>query len=158
MASTISNAALTVTISENITLNGSQQGATNTFTTDTTINEISKRIVSVPTAKVEILKFDTNVASGTFVESNVRYIRITNKDNANHVCLTFKNENNDEFIVLLDKGQSFIYNSNLDGGVVNTFDATASTGADINNLGDLVNISAQADTAAVDLELFVASI
>jgi len=73
------------------------------------------------------------------------------------VYLTFKNEDNDEFIVLLDKGQSFIYNSNLDGGVVNTFDSKDTTTASTDQLGDLTNISAKADTASCDIELYIAT-
>tara|TARA_B100000131_G_scaffold281781_1_gene288549 strand:+ start:54 stop:524 length:471 start_codon:yes stop_codon:yes gene_type:complete len=156
MASTITSATLTVKITEEVNLNGRDQGSINEFTIGS-INEVYKRIVSVPTSEIEIIKMDTSAGAGQFIEGDVRYIRITNKDDTNNVFLTFKNEDNDEFSVLLDYGQSFIYNSNLDGGVVNTFDANAGA-ANINNLGDLVNITAQADTAAVDLELFVASI
>jgi len=156
MASTITSATLKVTITEEVLLNGRDQGSINEFSIGS-VNEIYKRIVTVPTSEIEIIKMDTSAGAGQFIEGDVRYIRITNKDDTNNVFLTFKNEDNDEFSVLLDYGQSFIYNSNLDGGVVNTFDANAGA-ANINNLGDLVNITAQADTAAVDLELFVASI
>ena len=156
MASTLESGTMKVRITEEITLNGRDQGSMNELSIGS-INEISKRIVSVPTSEIEIIKMDTTAGAGQFVEGDVRYIRITNKDDTNNVFLTFKNEDNDEFTVLLDYGQSFIYNSNFDGGVVNTFDANAGE-ANINNLGDLVNITAQADTAAVDLEIFVASV
>ena len=43
MATTIANATLTVSITESISLNGSQQGGTNTFTVDN-IDEVYKRI------------------------------------------------------------------------------------------------------------------
>ena len=110
---------MTVTISESITLNGSQQGGTNSLTIDD-INEVSKRIVSVPQSEVTIASFGTAVASGTFVEGDVRYIRITNKDNANFIYLVFKNEYNNEFCVKLDKYQSFIYNADQASGVIDT--------------------------------------
>ena len=157
MASTITAAKLTVTISETINLNGSQQGASNSLEISS-INEISKRIVTVLTAGIELLKFHDTAAAGQFVYGDVRYIRITNKDDDNNVYLTFKNAQNDEFIVLLDKGQSCIYNSNLDCGVVNTFDANTAGAASSDNLGTLTSISAKADTANVDVEIFVASI
>tara|TARA_Y100001963_G_C6722688_1_gene419865 strand:- start:856 stop:1326 length:471 start_codon:yes stop_codon:yes gene_type:complete len=156
MASTLESGTMKVRITEEITLNGRDQGSMNELSIGS-INEISKRIVSVPTSEIEIIKMDTSAGAGQFIEGDVRYIRITNKDDTNNVFLTFKNEDNDEFAVLLDYGQSFIYNSNFDGGVVNTFDANAGA-ANINNLGDLVNITAQADTAAVDIEIFVASV
>ena len=158
MASTITSATLTVTLSESLLLKGVEQGSTNTFSIPN-IHEVSRRIVSIPhTSEIEVVKIDTSVGAGLFVESNVRYIRLTNQDDSNHVSLTFKNEDNDEFVVLLDRGQSFIYNSNIDGGVVNTFDANQAGAASMDNLGDLVNITARADTATVDLEIFVASI
>jgi hypothetical protein len=154
MATTITNATLTVTLTESISLNGSEQGASNTLTI-ANIDEISKRIVTVPASEVTVIAMGTAVSNGTFVESDVLYIRITNKDDANHVTLTFKDENNSEFALKLDKGQSFIYNGDLAGGVVDTMDANGS--ALSLALADLVDITAIADTAAVDLEIFVAS-
>ena len=155
MATTVTAATMTVTIAEDITLSGSQQGASNTFTI-ASVNEVSKRIVTVPTSEKTIIAMGTAISNGTFIESDVRYIRITNLDDTNHVSLTFKDENASEFAVKLDKGQSFIYNGDLSGGVVDTMDAgtTALTLA----LADLVDITALADTAAVDLEVFIASV
>ena len=158
MASTVTASTLTVSLKESIILKGEDYSSTNTFSISS-INEISKRIVSIPhTSHTEIIKMDTTAGAGQFIEGNVRYIRITNRDDTNWVVLTFKNEDNDEFIVLIDHGQSFIYNSNLEGGVVNTFDANSAGAASMDNLGDLVNIKARADAATVDLEIFVASI
>ena len=154
MASTITAATMTVTITESINLNGMNQGATNTLSL-ASIAEVSKRIVNVPASEVEIVAMSTAVAAGTFVESTVKYIRITNLDDTNHVVLTFKSEGNHEFAVKLDKGQSFIYNGDVSGGVVDTMDASGS--ALSLALEDLVNITALADTAACDLEVFVAS-
>ena len=154
MATTITNATLTVTLTESISLNGSEQGASNTLTI-ADVDEVSKRIVTIPTAEKTIIAMGTAISNGTFIESDVRYIRITNKDDANHVTLTFKDENNSEFALKLDKGQSFIYNGDLAGGVVDTMDANGS--ALSLALADLVDITALADTAAVDLEIFVAS-
>ena len=119
MATTITNATLTVTLTEAVTLNGYDQGSSNTLTI-ANIDEVSKRIVSVPLSEVVLLSFSTVVAPGTFVEGDVRYIRITNKDNANFVYLVFKNEYNNEFCVKLDKGQSFIYNADTVSGVIDT--------------------------------------
>ena len=154
MTSTLTAATMTVTVTESINLNGMNQGATNTLSL-ASIAEVSKRIVNVPASEVEIVAMSTAVAAGTFVESTVKYIRITNLDDTNHVVLTFKSEGNHEFAVKLDKGQSFIYNGDVSGGVVDTMDASGS--ALSLALEDLVNITALADTAACDLEVFVAS-
>jgi hypothetical protein len=154
MASTITAATMTVTVTESINLNGQNQGSTNTLSL-ASIAEISKRIINVPASEVELVAMSTAVAAGTFVESTVKYIRITNLDDTNHVVLTFKSEGNHEFAVKVDKGQSFIYNGDISGGVVDTMDASGS--ALSLALEDLVNITALADTAACDLEVFVAS-
>ena len=156
MASTVTTATMTVTVSESITLNGKNQGSINTLAIPAIAN-ISKRIVNVPNSEVEIIAMSTAVGAGTFNEEDVLYIRITNLDDTNHVGLLFKNENVDEFGVKLDKGQSFIYNGDLAGGVVNTMDAVGGgAGLAPNNFGDLVNVTAIADTAACDIEVFVA--
>ena len=153
MASTVISSKLTVTISENITLNGQSSGGKQTLSIPA-IATFSKRIIDVPASEVEIIAMSTAVAAGTFIESDVMYIRITNLDDTNHVTLTFKSDGNHEFAVKLDKGQSFIYNGDLSAGVVATMDASAS--ALTLALADLVNITALADTAACDLEVVVA--
>ena len=154
MASTVGTATLTVTVTEAITLNGYDQGSTNTLEI-ASINEVFKRIVTASTTEQEILAFGTAVASGTFLEAKTIYLRITNLDNANHVALTFKNEDDDEFGVKLDYGQSFIYNGDRAGGVVDTMEAAASA-ITPDTFADLVNITAKANTGSCELELFVA--
>ena len=150
----ISAASMTVTITEAVTLNGAARGNTNTLTL-ANIHEVVERTVTVPTSEVEIIAMSTAVAAGTFIEGDVRYIRITNKDATNHIVLTFKSEGNHEFAVKLDKGQSFIYNGDIAGGVVDTMHAGGS--ALTVSLNDLVNVTALADTAACDMEILVAS-
>ncbi len=147
MASTVTAATLTVTHSESITLNGKNQGTTNTMSIDD-IATVTRRIVSIPTSEVTIASMSTAVGPGTFVESDVRYIRITNLDNANFAYLVFKNEYNNEFCIKLDYGQSFIYNGDNVSGVIDTMlanqvalgftEATGDTGGD----DDIENITA----------------
>ena len=157
MARSFSTATLTVKIQEGIVLGGQDRGSMNAFSI-AGIKNVVKRLMTATTAGASILTFhNSEEAAGQYIEANVRYIRITNLDDTNHIYLTFKNEDNDEFIVLLDKGQSFIYNSNLDGGVVNTFDSKDTTSASTDQLGDLTNITAKADTASCDIEVYIAT-
>ena len=165
MASTITAATLTITITEAITLNGSAQGATNSITVDN-VNEIVKRIVSVPTTESGLLGFATTLETdlaksylaGQFDEDDVRYIRITNKDDANHVTLKFRGDDTTdaEFAVMLDKGHSYIVSCDQDLGTVGTVDAGDAPLTP--TLLNLIDITAVANTAAVDVEVFVASI
>ena len=156
MASTVTAGTLTVTHSERIRLGRDDYSSTNSFSI-ASVNEVSKRIISIPTSERTIINMGTNPGAGMFIEGDVRYIRITNKDDTNHVGLIFQNENNDEFGVKLDYGQSFIYNADLAAGVVDTMDAIDNGGLSTNTFADLVSVTAIADTSPVDLEIFIAS-
>ena len=155
-------ATLTVTHTEDITLNGQQFGGT-TIKTFASINEIVKRIVTISTTETGLLGFATTSATdlsksylaGQFDEDDVRYIRITNLDSSNHCTLIFRDEDSTEFAIKVDAGHSFIYPGDNSGGVIDTMHAGGS--ALTVSLNDLVDITAQADTAAVDLEVFVGS-
>ena len=82
---------------------------------------------------------------------------MTNLDDENYVTLSFINQSSDEFAVKLDYGQSFIYNADLVGGGANTMDAVAAA-ALTPTLHDLTTVTAKANSAACDLEVFVASV
>ena len=61
MASTISAATLTVTITEAVTLNGYDQGSSNSLTISS-VNEVMKRIVTCPASNVTVIaSFNSNV-------------------------------------------------------------------------------------------------
>ena len=159
MATTISNATLTVTLTESITLNGSQQGATNT-NTFASIDEISKRILKVTTTESTVATFSSAVASaGHYVAADVRYIRFTNKDDTNFITLTFRNQDNDEVAIKLDAEQSFIWNGDNANGMTAVFNATQDAdAASSTNFGSLTNIQADADSDSCDLEMFIGSV
>ena len=74
--------------------------------------------------------------------------------------MTFKNQGNDECALLLDKGQSFIFNGDLANGVQDVIDCAHEMGVDpgLADVGDLTNVTVWCDTASVDIELFVACI
>tara|TARA_B100000287_G_scaffold314060_2_gene297441 strand:- start:49 stop:522 length:474 start_codon:yes stop_codon:yes gene_type:complete len=156
MASKVKSSKLTVTLTERIVLNGSDHGSINELTVGG-INEVSKRITTVTTSKHELITFSGTMGRGNYVLGDMRYIRFTNLDDTNHLFLIFKNEDNDEFIVKLDRGQSFIFNGDLAGGSNDTMEALTAGTASVSNVGYLLSVSAQADTDSCDLEVFVAS-
>jgi hypothetical protein len=94
--------------------------------------------------------------AGIYDDGDIRYIRITNLDDTNYVTLTFRDENNTEFRIKVDAGHSFIYPGDNSGGVVDTMKAAGSALA--SGIDDLVDITVDADTAACDVEVFVASV
>tara|TARA_R110000824_G_scaffold352642_1_gene539689 strand:+ start:552 stop:1502 length:951 start_codon:yes stop_codon:yes gene_type:complete len=109
MATSISASTLKVTIEESIMLNKTQQGGKNTMSISN-ITDIYKRIIPVPNS--EITLYDThasNVAGSTFDVDNVKYARITNKDNSNYVDLIIKNGENNEYGIRVEAGASHIF-------------------------------------------------
>ena len=152
-------ANLTVTHTEDITLNGQQFGAT-TIKSFSGINEISKRILTITTTECVIGTFSAAVASaGHFTAADVRYIRFTNLDTTNFITLTFRNQDNDEFAVKLDAGQSFVLNGDNDNGMTAIFNATQDADAASDTaFGSLTNIQADANGGSCNLEMIVASV
>jgi len=159
-------ATLTVSVKEAITLNNVDYGSERSLDI-ASVNEIVKRVVTASTTECGLIGFLSALSSvgvtankvgyiaGMFDDGDVRYIRITNLDSSNHIVLTFRDEDNTEFKMKVDAGHSFIYPGDNSGGVVDTMKASGSALA--SGLSDLVDITAQADTSSVDVEVFVGS-
>ena len=152
-------ANLTVTHTEDITLNGQQFGGT-TVKSFSGINEISKRILTITTAECVIGTFSSAVASaGYYTAADVRYIRFTNLDGTNFVTLTFRNQDNDEVAIKVDAGQTFVLNGDNVNGMTAVLNATQDAdAASSTNFGSLTNIQADADTGSCNLEVIIASV
>jgi len=151
MVSTLTASTLSVTLTETINLNGTDQGATNTISIGS-IAEINKRIVNCPTSEKTIISFAAAIAAGTFIDADARYVRITNKDDANFVKINIEGEASTDYTIRLDPGASHVIVSSTTTGLADYADITGST------LENLSAIKATADTASCDLEIFVASV
>ena len=154
MASTVSDAVLTVTISESIFLNGSNHGSTKKIAL-TGINEISKRIMSVPaTPGTQIYAGAATAANGTFVTDQVKYIRITNLDSANSIILHLSDGSSTYSMHEIAAGHVFF---------LTDLDSSFETQTSVNLWGtstvDISEIYAMSTHASddVDIEIFVAS-
>ena len=159
MASTVSAGTLKIKITEEIKLNGKDQGGVSTFNIGS-INEISKRILTITTNESTIATFSGAVASaGHYNDSAVRYMRFTNLDDTNFITLTFRNQDNDEAAIKLDAGNSFMWFADNSGGMVGVLNATQDADAASDTaLGSITNIQADANTGSCDLEMFIASV
>jgi len=136
-------AVLTVTIKEEVTLNGSLKTFENVHTE--TVNDIFHRIYGVlHTAESELLNFASADAGGVFSDGDLNYLRITNLDSTNFVTLRVLG-NSEEYFVKIEKGDSFILNNSI-------VDANASGGATFSS-GNIDIIKAKADSATVNLEI-----
>ena len=147
MATSITPATMTVTVKESLTLNGRDIGTTNTLSV-TSIDEASVRIATVPTSEINLLEFGSAVGSGTFVRSGAKYVRITNLDNTNFVRIRVADTSGHTFDVPLTAGQTIMVPTQLS---VTTNQSAFSSYSNVDV------IQAQADTASVDVEMFVAA-
>ena len=148
MATLVDNATLTVTVNEDVKLNGQQVGS-KVVQSIAGINEASRRIFSVPTYETTILSLSSSAGAGTYATSNLQYIRITNLDDTNFVRLTFLSGSSNRYDMKLPAKRTAIFTSPSISG---------SAGGDA--FGSFVNfdsMKATANAAAVDVELFVAS-
>jgi hypothetical protein len=146
-------ADLTTTVTENVTINGSVRGSTNTVTT-TGINNVYERVVTCTLEQTTFLAvFDANSFGSTVQidKEDVRYIRITNLDTTNSLELAVVGEAT-LYQVLLKAGQSHILCAAEDVMLAET-DTTPSFGT----MADLRTLQVT-PAATLDVEIFVASV
>tara|TARA_R100001086_G_C11760431_1_gene237975 strand:- start:125 stop:571 length:447 start_codon:yes stop_codon:yes gene_type:complete len=142
MASTVTAATLTVTITENIVLNSQTYG--NSITKSyTTQGEVDQRIMNVATSGTVIFSYDTADGGGTGVKNDYAYFRITNLDDTNFIRVEVNN-GADTFFTKVKAGESFLL-------MDNEMDAIASSST-FGAFADLTSVKCTADTAAVDIE------
>lgn len=139
-------ADLTVTISESLSLNGKEQGAKNTQTV-TSVTQFDHRVVTATTTEQSILLFDSAVAAGTFEDSSVEYMRVTNLNDTNFVEIRVLGSSEEYFVKLEPRGSFILGNSVMDANA---------TGSQSLTFGNIESILAKADTANCQLEIFVA--
>ena len=160
-------ANLKVTIREELTLNGYDQGAKNTLSISD-IDEVFKRIVTCPANnETTIARFRSSVgnASGTATfdsaldVQDVKYVRVTNLDGSNSLTLSLQVEVGEDdsgadtsASVLVEAGKSFIMGSPHDG--INLSDTNANL---VTDLVDLDSLVVQPGSNSVDVEVYVAS-
>ena len=151
MATTLTAATLTVTVTESISLNGKDQGATNSFTV-ASINEVYKHIATATTTATTFLKFGTAASAGTLIREDVSYLRLTNLDDTNFVTVGLSDDSADTAYFKLEKGQSIIIGGTDEGPQIDIH-ATAGAFAAWASVDSLI---LDADTASVDVEIFAA--
>jgi len=143
MATTVTAADLTVTVTESYTLNGVAYG--NTINKSFSSNgQVLQRIMNVSTSDPRIINFGAADEAGQVTVGDFKYFRITNLDDTNFVMLTLYN-GADSFFYKLAAGDVFLLMSND----MDAIDASTSFGA----FADITQIKADADTAACDIEI-----
>jgi len=153
MASTITSATMTVTITESVNLNGSAQGSSNSLSI-ASINEVFKRIVTCTASQTTTLvTFNAAVhgAAGAIDLQDAKYIRITNKDDTNALELAVVGAAT-LYQVELAAGESHIL-----GNPEAIMLAEADTSPSFGTMADLGTIQVNPGGNAIDVEVFVAS-
>jgi len=142
MASTVTAADLTVTITESYTLNGVSYGNT-TNKTFTSNGQVDQRIMNVSiTTERTLFNFGSVDSAGTGVAADYVYFRVTNLDDTNFVTLRLFN-GADSFWFKVAAGESLLLMDNQ---------MDAATGTTFGALANITLVAATANAAACDVE------
>ena len=155
-------ADLTVTITESVTLNSVDQGATTSLTVASVV-ETYKRIVACPTGvdtTIATFKSTSAVGDNALDVEDVRYIRVTNLDGTNPVNLSLQIDAGEDdsaadesATILLEAGKSFMMGIPSDGIAVADNAATIVTA-----LHNLESILVDPLSNEVAVEVFIAGV
>ena len=142
MASTVTAADLTVTITESYTLNSVVYGNTvnKIFSSK---GQVDQRIMSVATTEKTLFNFASADSAGTGVATDYAYFRVTNLDDTNFISLRLYN-GDDSFWIKLAAGESFLLMNN-------EIDAIADSST-FGSFEDITSILGTANAAACDVE------
>ena len=152
MATTVETADLTVTITENYSLMGTEYGSTCTKTY-TTNGEVIQRLMSIAgkggesTTFTDILTLSTVDGQGQVVKADYKYFRIKNLDDTNNLNLRLYNGADYVYFKVEPYCAVVLMSPDLD--------ATTATGAV--TFADIQRISGQSShaTDAVDVEFII---
>ena len=144
-------ATLNVTITEEMTLNGKDQGNTNTLSIPT-VSAVINRIMTIDNTEEDILNFQAaREAAGAIEDGTLQYLRLTHIGAANTVNLRIQSTvDTKEYIVQLAAGESFmLFNDNaMDVNTGGDIDSSAS----LSQLDTIKALCSSGDGA--ELELF----
>ena len=146
-------ATLTITLTESVSLNDREQGATNSFTVSN-VDEVMKRIVTCPasaTTTVATFATATSTSANAIDVNDCKYIRITNLDSTNSVELAVVGAAT-LYQVALAAWQSHVL-----GSPDYLMLAEADTSPSFGTMADVASLQINPDSNAVSVELFIAS-
>ena len=141
--------ALSVTISEELILDGNDRS--NTHTATFTVNELDHRVLTIYNTEKSILLFDTANEAGTIEDGNLAYLRITNLDISDTVTLRIRDAAQ-EFMVRLKAGGSFILTEDKLDADEAGIEATPIVLSQINKIS-----AVSSDASGSKLEVYAAS-
>lgn len=158
MATSVSNATLTVTVEEQLYLNGKDRGSKTTHTFNF-VDEVMSFIKTCPNnVATALLNFDAtpSTVGSNLAVADVKYIRVTNLDASVDCEVSVGTGGSDYAIHKLGGGQSYV----LMTGVDDTFEigTPATAGSATAGMDDITALLVHCYDGAVDVEVFVASV
>jgi hypothetical protein len=159
-------ADLKITLHESITLPNRNVETLYNTTIISGVNQILRRTDTIATdfsgSGIEILKFvdsEEQQTAGSFIKSDVKYLRITNLDTINSALIYLVDTNNEFVIFKLEAKKSLMF-GNVDFNASQNGDYVVEGVWDPDYYSDFVyydTIKAKAENASIQLEYFVAS-
>lgn len=149
MATTVRTSKLRLTVTENLTLNGTEHGSKSVISVDG-INEVSKRVLTAATDPgTQIYSGSIASTNSTFKTDDVLYIRAKNLDDTNFITLHI--EGNSHYSQLKLKPGNVFFLTSISGSFDNASEVSDFSPENI------TRIDAMADTNDCDVEILVAS-
>jgi len=146
-------ADLTTTITENVVLNGSVRGSTNTLTT-TNIVDVFERILTCThsqTTGVVVFNSTTHGVKGALDVENCKYFRVTNLSDDQDMKVAFVTANTNYQVTVRAGGSHILFQA--EEALIGEEDATPN----FPTLEDLVTVEVRpSGTTDVQVEVFVA--
>ena len=140
-------ATLTVSIQEEVTIQGKNFNVTNTH--EFSADEIIHRIVDLTGTETSLVLFDTIDAAGTIKDVQLSYLRITNLDTSDAITLRIGNAT-EEYGVRVVAGGSYI----LTLDKMDAHDNIAASGEATLALAQIDSIKGVSGGSTVQVEIF----
>tara|TARA_R100001082_G_C4297612_1_gene130934 strand:- start:102 stop:536 length:435 start_codon:yes stop_codon:yes gene_type:complete len=140
-------AILTVSIQEEVTIEGKNFNVTNTH--EFAADEVIHRIVDLTATETSLVLFDTIDAAGTIKDAQLSYLRITNLHTSDAITLRIGNAS-EEYGVRVVAGGSYI----LTLDKMDAHDNIAASGEATLSLAQIDSIKGASSGSTVQVEIF----
>ena len=143
---------LTVTIKEEVVLDGSDHGSETIVNIDG-VEFFYERSLGCTQTEVSIFSFSATQSGSTFETGSLQYLRITNQDSSEFAIIRVLGNNEEYFVKLPPKDSFVLFSDEMDSN---------DTGSASPSLADMEDIKIQVDPAAlgnpeIKIAIFAAS-
>jgi hypothetical protein len=141
-------ATLSVTIKEEVNLNGATRGST-IVNNITQVDKVYHQLIGVGTTEAVLFSTAATEAGATIPSANVKYLRITNINSTDVACDLRIADADQEYFVRLNQNESYILGNSL-------IDANATVGNNV-TMSNLTSIKGKTASSSALLEVFIAA-